>query len=116
MRWVHVQEIYEDGKHNAWPDICRWHNRYYVAFNCGGKGHANGHGICIISSADGENWEKVIETASDEWAPSADATRGGTCPKLLPTDDKLIVMFNYYASGHPNISDAEKTQLKKRWL
>ena len=24
MRWVNVQEIYADGKHNAWPDICRW--------------------------------------------------------------------------------------------
>ena len=63
MRWVNVQEIYADGKHNAWPDICRWQNRYYVTFNSGGVGHSNGHSICLLSSTDGERWEKVIERA-----------------------------------------------------
>ena len=36
-RWVSVREIHGDGTHNAWPDICRWRGRYYVAFNSGGK-------------------------------------------------------------------------------
>ena len=65
MRWVNVQEIYADGKHNAWPDICRWRNRYYVIFNSGGVGHSNGHSVCLLSSVDGERWEKVIPFLKD---------------------------------------------------
>ena len=116
MRWVNVQEIYADGKHNAWPDICRWRNRYYVTFNSGGVGHSNGHSICLLSSTDGERWEKVIERPSIEWAVSTDATRGALCPKLLPTDDRLIVMFYYYAPGETDVSDEQKQHLKGRWL
>ena len=67
MRWVNVQEIYADGKHNAWPDICRWRDRYYVTFNSGGVGHSNGHSVCLLSSVDGQRWEKVIERPSIEW-------------------------------------------------
>ncbi len=116
MRWINVQEIYADGKHNAWPDICRWRDKYYVIFNSGGKGHANGHRICLLSSADAKHWEKEFETTPDEWAPSDDATRGATCPKLLPTQDRLIAMFYYYARGVPDITEAEKTRLKNHWL
>ena len=32
-------------------------------FNSGGVGHANGHSICLLSSTDGERWEKVIEAS-----------------------------------------------------
>ena len=102
MRWVNVQEIYADGKHNAWPDICRWRDRYYVTFNSGGVGHSNGHSVCLLSSVDGQRWEKVIERPSIEWTLSTDATRGALCPKLLPTEDRLIVMFYYYAPGEIN--------------
>ena len=116
MRWVNVQEIYADGKHNAWPDICRWRNRYYVTFNSGGVGHSNGHSICLLSSTDGERWEKVLERPSMEWTISTDATRGALCPKLLPTNDRLIVMFYYYAPGEANVSDEQKQHLKGRWL
>ena len=116
MRWVNVQEIYADGKHNAWPDICRWRNRYYVTFNSGGVGHSNGHSICLLSSTDGERWEKIIECPSIEWTISTDATRGALCPKLLPTNDRLIVMFYYYAPGETNVSDEQKQHIKGRWL
>ena len=116
MRWVNVQEIYADGKHNAWPDICRWRDRYYVTFNSGGVGHANGHSVCLLSSVDGQRWEKVIERPSIEWTLSTDATRGALCPKLLPTEDRLIVMFYYYAPGETNLSDEQKQDLKCRWL
>ena len=98
------------------PDICRWQNRYYVIFNSGGVGHSNGHSVCLLSSTDGERWEKVIECPSMEWTISTDATRGALCPKLLPTDDRLIVMFYYYAPGETNVSDEQKQHIKGRWL
>ena len=99
------------------PDICRWRNRYYVTFNSGGVGHSNGHSVCLLSSVDGERWEKVIERApQSNGLISTDATRGALCPKLLPTDDRLIVMFYYYAPGETNVSDEQKQHLKGRWL
>ena len=81
------------------PTFVAGENRYYVTFNSGGVGHSNGHSVCLLSSVDGERWEKVIERPSIEWTISTDATRGALCPKLLPTDDRLIVMFYYYAPG-----------------
>ena len=58
----------------------------------------------------------MIERPSIEWAVSTDATRGALCPKLLPTDDRLIVMFYYYAPGETNVSDEQKQHIKGRWL
>ena len=119
MRWVQVQEIYADGKHNAWPDICQWAGRYYVTFNSGGKGHANGHGVCLLSSTDGLQWEKLIEVPAGKWAGAraGDTTRSALCPKLLPTEDRLFLMYYYYYAGGnlDDISDEKKGQFKDRW-
>ena len=70
---------------------------------------------CLL--VDGEQWEKIIERAP-QWNGliSTDATRGALCPKLLPTNDRLIVMFYYYAPGETNVSDEQKQHLKGRWL
>ena len=116
MRWVEVQEIYADGKHNSWPDICRWRDRYYVTFNCGGKGHSNGHGVCVLSSTDARRWEKVIETPAEQWIPSSNHQRV-LCPKLLPTEDRLIVMYylDYYEPGDSDIAPAQRNDLKQQW-
>ena len=115
MRWLNVQEIYADGRHNAWPDICRWRGRWYVAFNCGGGGHGGGHGLCFLSSADGVEWVREHATGPDEWAPSDDATRGGTCPKLLPTEERLYVVFNYYREGVGDADAGRREALARRW-
>ena len=115
MRWINVQEIYADGRHNAWPDICRWKNRLYVAFNSAGGSHGGGHGLCFLSSADGIEWRKEFETEPNEWAPSDDANRGGTCPKMLPVGDRLYVMFNYYREGVGDIDADQKAALASRW-
>ena len=115
MRWLNVQEIYADGRHNAWPDICRWRGRWYVAFNCGGGGHGGGHGLCFLSSADGVEWVREHATGPDEWAPSDGATRGGTCPKLLPTEERLYVIFNYYREGVGDAEAGRREALARRW-
>src|SRR5437867_193599 len=115
LRWISVREIYGDGNHNAWPDICRWKDRYYVIFNSGGKHHGAGHGVTLLSSIDGETWEKVFQTRSDEWGVIAGTTRTALCPKLLPTKDKLIVLFYFYTSGSMDVTAEEKAELKRRW-
>mgnify|MGYP002036043491 CR=1 FL=1 len=112
-RWTRVDELFYDGRHNAWPDICRWRERYYVAFNASGVSHGGGHGLSLLESVDGERWEQVLATGQDEW-PGGDAVRGGTCPKLLPTPDGLLIFFNYYAAGEP-IAEAQREQLWREW-
>ena len=116
FRWTNVREIYSDGKHNAWPDICRWRDRYYAVFNSRGKHHGAGHGMCLLSSPDGEKWEEVLLTGEDEWGVMPDTTRPTLCPKLLPTKDRLIVVFYFYTPGDTNVSSEEKAELKRRWL
>ncbi len=115
FRWVSVHEIYGDGKHNAWPDICRWRGRYYVAFNSGGANHGGGHGLCLLSSVDGVRWETVLQTRAGEWGVLDGATRATLCPKLLPTRDRLILVFYFYTPGDPNVSPKRKAELKRRW-
>ena len=115
-RWTNVREIYADGKHNAWPDICRWRNRYYVVFNAGGENHGGPHSMCLMSSTNGEKWETVLRTKPGEWGVLADTTHPTICPKLLPTSDRLIIVFYFYTPGHAQVSEKHKADLKRRWL
>ena len=115
-RWVSVREIHGDGTHNAWPDICRWRGRYYVAFNSGGKNHGGGHGLSVLSSADGLNWETVLHKPAGEWGILEDTTRTTVCPKFLPLKDRLILVFYFYTAGDMTVSSQRKADLKRRWL
>ena len=77
MRWLNVQEIYADGRHNAWPDICRWRGLYYVAFNCGGRGHGGVKRIAPVEKdasprlrRQGMRRGDYAAAGSDAWPPS----------------------------------------------
>ena len=107
-RWVSVREIHGDGTHNAWPDICRWRGRYYVAFNSGGKNHGGGHGLLVLSSTDGLNWETVLHKSAGEWGILENTTRTTVCPKFLPLEDRLILVFYFYTEGDMDVSPAAK--------
>ena len=115
-RWVSVREIHGDGTHNAWPDICRWRGRYYVAFNSGGKNHGGGHGLLVLSSTDGLKWETVLHKSAGEWGILENTTRTTVCPKFLPLEDRLILVFYFYTEGDMDVSPQRKADLKRRWL
>ena len=61
LRVNQVRQIYNDGNHNAFTDLCRFRNRFYVAF----RSCPDGHGlsvksrIIILSSTDGHGWTEV---------------------------------------------------------
>jgi len=117
MKWINVKEIYSQGKHNSWPDICRWRDKYYVSFNARGSGHAESdHGVCVLSSTDGDNWEVAVDMPVSSVKVSEDEYRSGTCPKLLPTGDRLYMMFNSYAPGQADVGEERKATLKEEWL
>ena len=111
LKLLDVREIYGDGTHNGWPDICRWRGKYYVAFNGGGKGHNTGHGIRVIASSDGKKWETMTDVLRFKgkfpnwWQP-----------KFIPTDDRLYMMFYTEVPVDGKISDPKKAELKKKWL
>ena len=116
MRWVNVQEIYAKGKHNAWPDICRWKDKYYMGFPAHAAGHAEPHGVVILSSADGENWETVFDVGPEHWRMSANENWPATALFFLPTEDRLHVVFWSRATGDATIAPEKKEALRKEWL
>ena len=62
---ISVERIWNEGPHNAFTDLVRWHQRFYCAFR-EGTGHAEGLGtIRVIVSADGETWESTGNLSSE---------------------------------------------------
>jgi hypothetical protein len=56
-----VNKVFDDGNHNAFCDIIRFRDRFYLAFRSNPTGHLalEGSSVRILSSADGVDWEHV---------------------------------------------------------
>jgi len=84
---VELQElrtVYDDGKHNAFTDLQRWRDAWWITFRSG-TGHVGIDGdVLILRSEDLENWEEVVrlDTGLDD-----------RDPKLLPLEDGLRSYF-----------------------
>lgn len=115
MRWVRVEEIYADGTHNAWPDLCYWQGRYYVVFPSHGKGHGGAHSVVILSSPDQYSWETVLDIPHTEWQIEKDETWAAETLFFLPTDERLYVVFWTRARGNADIQPQKEALLRKRW-
>ncbi len=64
MATVHIaalQQVYNDGNHNAFTDLCRFQGRYYLTFRSCPDGHMlfTSSRIMVLSSEDGQNWSLV---------------------------------------------------------
>ena len=118
MKWVSVQEIYAKGKHNAWPDLCRWRDQYYVVFAGHGEGHAEPHGVVMLSSPDGEHWETVFDEPQQHWKIHDDESWSAMTSFFLPTAERLYVVF-WSRSNNPDwakIPAGKERELKRQWL
>lgn len=88
MATVHIaglQQIYNDGNHNAFTDLCRFQGRYYLTFRSCPDGHmlfTSSH-ILVLSSADGQNWSRVHSFQVPE--------RDVRDPHFLVFQDKLFI-------------------------
>jgi hypothetical protein len=82
---VSVTKIWDKGKHNAFTDLIRWHDRWYCTFRVA-DAHVGGDGqIYVLTSADGERWELAAFIA-EEGIDLRD-------PKLSITpDDRLMIV------------------------
>jgi hypothetical protein len=80
-----VTKIWDQGKHNAFTDLIRWHDKWYCTFR-EADAHVGGDGqIRVLESTDGEKWQ-----------PAALITEAGIDlrdPKLSITpDDRLMIV------------------------
>lgn len=77
---VEVKKIWDEGKHNAFTDLIRWHDRWWCTFR-ESDGHVGGNGaIRVLTSTDGEKWEsaaRLTETGIDLRDPKFSITPAG---------------------------------------
>jgi hypothetical protein len=84
LELVSQVKIWDEGKHNAFTDLIRWHDRWYCTFR-EADGHVGGDGrLRVLQSDDGETWTSV--------ALVAEAGIDLRDPKLSITpDDRLMI-------------------------
>jgi hypothetical protein len=88
---VEQVKAYGDGKHNAFTDLVRWHDAYYLCFRHG-AGHLSMDGeIRVMRSADLKTWEPcgTLDTLADD-----------RDPHFAVTDKTLYVFFGVWDLVH----------------
>src|SRR5215510_9151473 len=82
---VSVLKVWDQGKHNAFTDLIRWHDKWYCTFR-EADAHVGGDGqIRVLESADGDKWQSVA-LVSEKGIDLRD-------PKLSITpDDRLMIV------------------------
>jgi hypothetical protein len=82
-----VRQVYNDGAHNAFTDLCRFRGRYYLTFRNCPDGHMiyDTSRIMVLRSEDAETWETV--------ATSSVPDRDVRDPHFLVFREMLFVYF-----------------------
>ena len=87
---VRLEKVYDDGRHNAFTDLCRWRGRTYLCFRSGADHYAPDGEVLVLASDDGEKWSTVCHvTGSDDHRE----------PKLLATPDRLFLYVLARSAG-----------------
>ena len=62
IRVSNLRKAFDDGRHNAFTDLCRFRDRIYLTFRSCPDGHMvySTSSIIVLSSADGQEWEEVF--------------------------------------------------------
>jgi hypothetical protein len=85
LRVDKVRQIFNDGNHNAFTDLCRFGDHIYLTFRSCPDGHMlfTSSRIVILRSVDGQDWEQVHSFAVP--------TRDVRDPHFLVFDGKIFV-------------------------
>ena len=61
VRVTNVRRVFHNGEHNAFTDLIRFQNRFYLTFRSCPDGHMvhPTASIIVLSSEDGKNWKQV---------------------------------------------------------
>jgi len=85
IRVSSVRQLFNDGNHNAFTDMCRFSDRLYLTFRSCPDGHMlfSSSRIVVLSSTDGIDWKQVHSFSV--------ANRDVRDPHFLVFDNKLFV-------------------------
>jgi len=86
-----MQKAYGDGKHNAFTDLIRWRDQYYLCFRHGASHMSLDGEIRVMRSADLRTWAPC--GTLDTWGDDRD-------PHFLATEDRLYVYFGTWDVVH----------------
>jgi len=80
-----VRQIFDDGNHNAFTDLCRFQDRFYLTFRSCPDGHMvfASSRIVVLASDDADQWQEVFAFS----VPDRDVRD----PHFLVFDDRLFV-------------------------
>ena len=94
---TNVRQVFHNGEHNAFTDLIRWRERYWLTFRSCPDGHMvhPTSRIIVLSSTDAQSWEKEFEFS----VPLRD-TRD---PHFLAYREKLFVYTGTWYSGETTL-------------
>ncbi len=84
-------KVLGDGQHNAFTDLIRWHDNYYICFRHGGAHLSMDGEIRVMRSADMKTWTPcgTLDTLGDD-----------RDPHFTATDEALYVFFGTWDLTH----------------
>jgi len=90
---TNVRQVFDNGEHNAFTDLIRWRDRFWLTFRSCPDGHMvfSTSSIIVLSSADTKTWQQEHRFS----VPLRD-TRD---PHFLAFQDKLFVYTGTWYSG-----------------
>ena len=93
VRVENVRRVFWNGEHNAFTDLIRWNDRFYLAFRSCPDGHMQHTTarILVLASDDMQSWDKV-----DEFGVPKRDTRD---PHFLAFKGKLFVYTGTWYCG-----------------
>ena len=96
-----VRRVFFNGEHNAFTDLVRFHDRYYLTFRSCPDGHMvhPTASIIILASADTKDWQQVHRFRVSE--------RDTRDPHFLVFKDRLFVYTGTWYSGNTTLPISE---------
>ncbi|MCB1077289.1 MAG: hypothetical protein KDM64_05595 [Verrucomicrobiae bacterium] len=88
-----IRRAFHNGEHNAFTDLIRWHDRFWLTFRSCPDGHmvSSTASVIVLSSEDAQTWREEFRFS----VPKRD-TRD---PHFLSFQDKLFVFTGTWYSG-----------------
>jgi hypothetical protein len=96
-----VRRVFHNGEHNAFTDLARFRDRYYLTFRSCPDGHMVHHtaSVIVLASDDLENWEQVHRFHVED--------RDTRDPHFLVFRDRLFVYTGTWYAGKTTIPPSE---------
>ncbi len=105
VRVTSVRRVYDNGPHNAFTDLCRFHGRYYLTFRHCPDGHMvhPTSSIIVLASDDTKQWQQVHRFHV--------AKRDTRDPHFLTFKNKLFIYTGTWYTGDTSPKQYDMNEL-----